>query len=120
MVLAWLPIPIIIDHILYDDCFYYLKVAQNIFLGKGVTFDGEEATNGFHPLWMIASILTQIIATPWNAIHLLLTFAAILHIGQVYLVFHILKAVTHRQEITYLVTLFYLFNYRIIACNLCG
>jgi hypothetical protein len=35
-----------------DDAFYYFKVAQNISEGRGVTFDGFNATNGFHPLWM--------------------------------------------------------------------
>lgn len=35
-----------------DDAFYYFKVAQNISEGRGVTFDGLNTTNGFHPLWM--------------------------------------------------------------------
>lgn len=36
-----------------DDAYYYLKIAQNIIDGAGATFDGFEATNGFHPLWML-------------------------------------------------------------------
>jgi len=36
-----------------DDAFYYFKVAQNITEGKGITFDGVNPTNGFHPLWML-------------------------------------------------------------------
>jgi hypothetical protein len=36
-----------------DDSFYYLNVARNIMLGRGVTFDGINPTNGFHPLWML-------------------------------------------------------------------
>lgn len=39
-----------------DDGFYYFKLAQNILAGKGVTFDGIHATNGFHPLWLIVCI----------------------------------------------------------------
>jgi hypothetical protein len=35
-----------------DDAFYYFKVAQNISAGRGITFDGLNVTNGFHPLWM--------------------------------------------------------------------
>ena len=35
-----------------DDAYYYFKVAQNIVAGSGVTFDGINASNGFHPLWM--------------------------------------------------------------------
>ena len=39
-----------------DDGFFYFKVAQNIVAGHGVTFDGINATNGFHPLWMLICI----------------------------------------------------------------
>jgi hypothetical protein len=35
-----------------DDTFYYLKIARNIAGGLGSTFDGENPTNGYHPLWM--------------------------------------------------------------------
>jgi hypothetical protein len=34
-----------------DDFFYYLKIAQNISLGHGSTFNGIVATNGYHPLF---------------------------------------------------------------------
>ncbi len=37
----------------FDDAFYYFKTAQNIVAGRGATFDGTGATNGFHPLWMV-------------------------------------------------------------------
>lgn len=39
-----------------DDGFFYFKVVQNIVAGHGVTFDGINATNGFHPLWMLICI----------------------------------------------------------------
>jgi hypothetical protein len=39
-----------------DDAYYYFKVAQNIGEGRGVTFDGINSTNGFHPLWMLICI----------------------------------------------------------------
>jgi len=35
-----------------DDAFYYYQVAHNIVSGNGMTFDGINQTNGFHPLWM--------------------------------------------------------------------
>lgn len=37
-----------------DDAFYYQVIARRIAAGEGVTFDGIERTNGFHPLWMAA------------------------------------------------------------------
>ena len=39
-----------------DDAFYYFKVAMNVTSGHGVTFDGINPTNGFHPLWMLVCI----------------------------------------------------------------
>lgn len=39
-----------------DDAFYYFKVAVNVTTGHGLTFDGIDRTNGFHPLWMLVCI----------------------------------------------------------------
>ncbi len=39
-----------------DDAYYYYKVAQNITEGHGITFDGINPTNGYHPLWMLVCI----------------------------------------------------------------
>jgi hypothetical protein len=39
-----------------DDAFYYFKVAQNITEGHGITFDGINPTNGYHPLWLLVCI----------------------------------------------------------------
>jgi len=39
-----------------DDAFYYFNTAKNISDGLGVTFDGINPTNGFHPLWMLVCI----------------------------------------------------------------
>lgn len=36
-----------------DDSYFYLKIAQNIALGYGSTFDRVNLTNGYHPLWLI-------------------------------------------------------------------
>jgi hypothetical protein len=37
--------------LLYDDAYYYFKVAANLAAGAGSTFDGINPTNGYHPLW---------------------------------------------------------------------
>ncbi len=39
-----------------DDAYYYFKVAQNITMGLGSTFDGINPTNGYHPLWLLVCI----------------------------------------------------------------
>jgi len=35
-----------------DDTGYFYKIALNVVLGKGFTFDGINQTNGFQPLWL--------------------------------------------------------------------
>jgi hypothetical protein len=45
-----------------DDAFYYFKTAQNIGLGKDISFDGISRTNGFHPLWMIICVPVFLLA----------------------------------------------------------
>jgi 4-amino-4-deoxy-L-arabinose transferase-like glycosyltransferase len=66
-----------------DDAFYYLKLAQNLIEGRGLTFDGVTATNGFHPLYLI--LLLPILAVsggepiaPIHASAILLSAAAVL------------------------------------------
>lgn len=53
----WLAIAIFWDdaiHALtFDDAFYYFTIARHIAQGHGSTFDGIDATNGYHPLWML-------------------------------------------------------------------
>lgn len=39
-----------------DDAYYYFKVAQNITEGHGISFDGINLTNGYHPLWLLVCI----------------------------------------------------------------
>lgn len=36
-----------------DDAYYYFEIATRWARGEGPTFDGIEATNGFHPLWQV-------------------------------------------------------------------
>ncbi len=36
-----------------DDAYYYFRIAQNVALGKGSTWDGIHSTNGYHPLWLL-------------------------------------------------------------------
>ena len=45
------PLPELLDQCA-DDAFYYLTIARNIVSGKGISFDGISATNGFHPLYL--------------------------------------------------------------------
>jgi hypothetical protein len=66
-----------------DDAYYYFKVAQNIVAGSGVTFDGVNATNGFHPLWMcvILPIFALTRGDPELSLRLVCSLQALLAAG---------------------------------------
>jgi len=44
-------------HFIPDDAFYYFEIARRISSGEGSTFDGINQTNGYHPLWLLISLL---------------------------------------------------------------
>lgn len=72
----------------HDDSFFYLKIAQNIVNGSGVTFDNISSTNGFHPLYLIIIsilfFLLKIIGISSSAQQYLAVF--ILHIFLIHLI----------------------------------
>lgn len=51
------PPEVLIPKVVSDDMFYYLSLARNVAEGRGATADGENATNGFHPLWLIVLVI---------------------------------------------------------------
>jgi len=53
----------------YDDAYYYFGVSRNIAHGLGSTFDGINATNGYHPLWCwILVPLFRVVGDPGTAV----------------------------------------------------
>jgi hypothetical protein len=76
-----------------DDGFYYFKVATNISNGLGVTFDGINPTNGFHPLWMLVCIPVFALER-FNRVlplRLLVLVSALLNAGTAILIFRLLR-----------------------------
>ena len=43
----------LITELIPDDAFYYFAISRNTALGRGISFDGINPTNGIHPLWMV-------------------------------------------------------------------
>jgi len=37
---------------LVDDAFYYFKIASHLAMEHRITYDGDQLSNGFHPLWL--------------------------------------------------------------------
>ena len=47
-----------------DDFFYYLVIAKNLAFHGASTFNGVQATNGYHPLWLLTiTLLLKVFGT---------------------------------------------------------
>ena len=68
--LACAPFELLLEHILYEDFFYYLGVADHVVRGDGATFDGTAPTNGFHPMWMAVCVLLEAVTDRTLAVRL--------------------------------------------------
>ncbi len=76
----------------FDDGFYYLKIAQNIALGNGSTFDGIHPTNGYQPLWLVCLVpLFWISADPASAQNLATLLQGALFAASVVLLYSALR-----------------------------
>ncbi|HMQ51921.1 MAG TPA: hypothetical protein PKE64_28110 [Anaerolineae bacterium] len=64
------PVPWLLGHVNADDFYYYLVLAQNTAAGLGPSFDGQELTNGFHPLYLI--LVTLLAKLPVDQPHFLI------------------------------------------------
>lgn len=88
------------DHWLWpkhpDDAFYYFQVARNFVAGRGLSMDGLNETNGFHPLWMAILIglawLVPLEADSW------LMIIQVISLGLFSLVFAGVAIVATRQS----------------------
>jgi len=80
---------------LADDAFYYLKIAANIWDGRGPTFDGHIETNGYHPLWMGFSLLTvKIAGGVTGAARMLTVLLALIGCGNNLLLWRLARRIT--------------------------
>ena len=91
-----------------DDGFYYFVVARNIAGGNGVTFDGINLTNGFHPLWMLVCIPIFAIfkADPISPLRVVILVFGMLQAVSMLLLFYQFKKILPPLLSTLLVFLF--------------
>lgn len=95
---------------LTDDAFYYFKVAQNVSEGKGLTFDGINPTNGFHPLWMAICIPVFSLARIdlFMPLRILVFIMALINVCTGILLYRLFTQFTSR-ELGWLVAVFWMF-----------
>lgn len=99
----------------HDDSFFYLKIAQNIVNGSGVTFDNLSSTNGFHPLYLfIISVLFFILkifgisSSEHQYISVFIFHVFLIHL-LVFIIYRLFKAILSSQYIKYGILLFIIF-----------
>ena len=76
-----------------DDAYFYIKTAMNIRLGMGSTFDGLNATNGYHPLyliWLCLAAWVKNLSAP-GGLYLVWILDSLLFVGFLYLLGRFLK-----------------------------
>ena len=121
MFLAWLPLRLTIFRFVFEDSFYYLSVARNLIDGNGSSFDGIHPTNGYHPLWMLVSIL---LVFPFEAgsvtpFHLLLSVCCVFHVLTAFLIYRTVLLGGHRM-VAVVAALLWLLNYNVAGIAMCG
>jgi 4-amino-4-deoxy-L-arabinose transferase-like glycosyltransferase len=95
---AWSDLESLLLQATSDDAYYYFQIARNLVAGQGATFDGETATNGFHPLWLlIAAGVQALVHDPLQAVHATLTLAACFGTATVGLVYAIVRRLAERE-----------------------
>ena len=119
--MAFLPLDTLISLTLYDDAFYYFKVAQHIVAGAGSTFDGVNKTNGYHPLWMLANLIAfALFDSPGQSIRLLLLLCVALDLAAGTTMVLIAYVLAKDIRIVPLMAAVWLLNYRVITATFTG
>jgi len=83
------PIDALITKTMQDDAFIGISVARNIALGKGITYNGVDKTNGFQPLWVFTIAPIYLFFNGVDALHAILVFASFLEVLSIILIFKI-------------------------------
>lgn len=121
--IAWAPVNQSFALSVPDDAYYYFTIAQNIALGKGVTFDGLTPTNGFHPFWMMLITPLWWITGHQNKelpVHLALTLGAILDVVTTVGIWTLANSLIPRRLIGALIVLAYAWNPYNVAASVNG
>jgi len=95
-----------------DDMYYYLEIAENIITGKGVSFDGINITNGFHPMYLLMILpivnffLMDKLLASYSALILLMLF----NVFTAIFVFKIVVLLTKSKDAALISAFIWLFN----------
>lgn len=119
--LAWMPLQTTLSRFVFEDAFYYLRVAHSLVEGHGSSFDGIHPTNGYHPLWMLICMLLAS-AFPLSAnmpVHILLSMCAGFHVLAALMIYKIVSLGGSRA-LAVVAALLWIFNYHVTGIAMCG
>lgn len=100
---------------LFEDFGYSLKIAKNIALGLGETFDGVVPTNGYQPLyvWLMVPVFWIFRHGLVGPMYAAVTLLAVCNVAAGYAVYAILLRLTGHARAALLGAAFWLFNFSI-------
>lgn len=76
--LVGLPEEVLTTNLIVDDSLYFTVPARNFWLGRGLSFDGVELTNGVQTLWMLVTLLLAgLISDPMTMLRSLVLTSAL-------------------------------------------
>ncbi len=110
--MAWTNVEVLIQKTLPDDAFYYFAIARNMAGGRGLTVDGTNPTNGFHPMWALILILPFIALRSHEGllIPVSLTLSSLFDIGTAYLGYRAVRLATGSAPAAVVTALLYALN----------
>jgi hypothetical protein len=105
-----------------DDAYLCLKIAKNIALGLGPTFDAISYTNGFQPLYVFVLVpIFHLFPNDLNApVHASLLILSILDTLSLYLVLKLSARAAKSLLAPFILSLFWIFNPYVISTTLNG
>ena len=120
--IAFCDVPTLVTKTVSDDSFYYFQIARNAAAGNGITFDGVESANGFHPLWFV--LLLPIYLLFGNGLsaplHAALILEAILDVGAGFFIYLLVRFLTQNRMAGILAAAVYLLNPSVIFHSVNG
>jgi hypothetical protein len=85
LLLLLLPKSFLVTYRLPDDALYYFTIARNLAQGNGISFDGVDPTNGFHPLWLfLITLVYWLTSGLWDSVYVILALQSLLDIALIF------------------------------------
>ena len=97
---------------LCDDAFYYFQIAKHAAAGRGFSFDGVHATNGFHPLlaWLSVPVFA-VFDQPWLPVRIVIAMLALATAATGYVLYRVGRAIGEERGGELMTLLFLLSPY---------